>query len=239
MRNRWAASCRSPRYLRVVAGRRRCAFRWLPDLGDRGLPGPEVKARNRLYQPERAPIPAPIVSDCRIMKKALVIRSEDEVPVLLVVEDDGLALGDVEATAEAEAAEVLAAVVAVTELWADGEVEADATAVGEAEAFAPLTSPTATELIPRTANNVRVANSDAVAPASQVARGAKKPASIGGMSGGMKMNWKRAMVTASDAQSLVRRRKARYVPEARQMRRAGQIALVLKIRWRRLLMSSM
>ena len=45
-----------------------------------GLRGPDVKARKRLYQPERAPIRPPIASDWRSKTHAYVSSSETAVP---------------------------------------------------------------------------------------------------------------------------------------------------------------
>ena len=64
------------------------------------------------------------------------------------------------------------------------EVASDALLEGDAEALAPVTCSTVWPPTNNTTSRPTVAMNDAIKPASQLARGAKKPATMAGRSGG-------------------------------------------------------
>ena len=152
--------------------------------------------RKRLYQPESAPIKAPNPSD---WMRSITARFSTSPKVALrgvpVLPVPPAAPGAVEPAADAEAE---AEAAGVADAAAGAEAEALATradwlgatlatapdAAGDGEA---KSSPVVLENVPEfnvtTTTSDIVAINAAIAPASHVARGAKKPAIIGGRSG--------------------------------------------------------
>ena len=147
-----------------------------------------------MYQPDRAPITAPKPSDCTSSITARFSRSPIElppdvvaVPVSIAVELDAAGLASAEAPAAAEAVgtgvtvaagEVVARTLGLADAPADATPEAAAeglpAGVGEATAMVPLVFEKLPTLMPTTMTRVMVAMKDAIRPASQVDRGARR-----------------------------------------------------------------
>jgi hypothetical protein len=196
-----------------------------------------------LYQPDRAPIKKPNATDSG--SKTSVAVSGFVVPFEFASEveldPDGLALGaDGLGLTELVGASVKDAR-AIDPGLADSVATEVAGVLGDA--LAPAIPPAASSLAPVNANTVTtvmVAMKDAIAPASQVARGARKPASIGGTSGtGKKRNEKTIDSIGSPTYSPLLIRTTLYTPATAHMARIGQMVFELKTSGRMLRRSSM